>query len=86
MRLKHILKPTVAEVSPTATSETCNPTRLKVVKTSKIAVFYNFYRFRVGLAPPLKSPSNANTSLQNSILPIFDFSEPVFCAILSKKI
>ena len=29
MRLKHILKPTVAEVSPTATFENYNPTRLK---------------------------------------------------------
>ena len=51
MRLKHILKPTVAEVSPTATSETCNPTRLRRVETSKIAVYYNFYRFRGGLDP-----------------------------------
>ena len=56
MRLKHILKPTVAEVSPTATSETYNPTRLKQVKTSKIAVFYNFYRFRGGLAPLSNPP------------------------------
>ena len=56
-----LLKPISKQVpdthSPTATSETCNPPRLKVVKTSKIAVFYNFYRFRGGLAPsqiPLK--------------------------------
>ena len=55
MRLKHILKPTVAEVSPTATSETCNPTRLKTAKTSKTGKSYNFYRFRGGL-DPLSNP------------------------------
>ena len=43
MRLKHILKPTVAEVSPTATSEPYTPLRLKVVKTSKTGKSYNFY-------------------------------------------
>ena len=45
MRWKHILKHTAADLSPTATSENDNPTRLKVIKTSKTGIFYNFYRF-----------------------------------------
>ena len=55
MRLKHIWKRIAEDLSPTATSENYNPTRWKWVKTSKTAVFYNFYRIRGGL-DPLSNP------------------------------
>ena len=60
MRLKHIWKPTVAEVSPTVTSETSNPTRLTWVGTSEIGKSYNFFRFRGGL-DPLSNPPQMQT-------------------------
>ena len=56
-----------------------------------VTIHYNFYRFRGGLAPLSNPPQTQTESLQNSILPIFDFSEPVslynghfYCNIINK--
>ena len=76
--MKPISKQVPVMLSPTATFENSNPTRLKTAETSKIAISYNFYRFRGGLAPPLKSPSNQKLSLLNSIPAIFYFCELVY--------
>ena len=58
--LKHTWKRIAEDLSPTATFENYNPPRLKWVKTSKIAVFYNFYRFRGGLDPLSNPPQTQN--------------------------
>jgi hypothetical protein len=54
-----------------------HPTRLKWVETSKIAVFYNFYRFRGGLSALSNPPQTQTESLPNSRLVISYFCELV---------